>query len=480
MPRSLTRTLLPLLLCFFARPVLAQSYHAINGSPYAGAAGMYVNPANTVNSAHKWDVALFGLQFTTSNSAFYITQMSVTHPDSSVAHTTNTTGDRSFHNNVDLSLLNILYKIDDKQAVAFGLRGRMYNHAVAAPFNYSDTVTGPQGFLTENSSIPFLEGYGTHAAWLEADLNYSRVLAETENTRLSGGITIGLQKSISGAHGDAQKVSFLKQTDNNGNIYFVPTGGIVTAEYSANYDTVQNVNGDVNLSDFFKGTHSSLNLSFGFEYLIKPEYGGDEPVGPLNYLWKFGLSVMDIGTNTYQPSSGSFRASAPLSSFSDLALQQKLANAGSLQRIQDSLRTAFATLDSLSAPFTIANPTRIVLSADRKLGRNLYVNGELNVNLFSTRIQEKLKTREINLLTITPRWETRAFGFYLPIQYNSEKQFWVGAAVKLGPLLLGVHSLDFINWFKTGTQTFNGGAYLLLSIHPFGKKEHDDAKCPHA
>jgi len=48
----------------------------------------------------------------------------------------------------------------------------------------------------------------------------------------------------------------------------------------------------------------------------------------------------------------------------------------------------------------------------------------------------------------------------------------------LGPLLLGVHSLDFYKWFKQGTQTLNGGFYIMLNVYPFRKKENDGIDCP--
>jgi hypothetical protein len=55
----------------------------------------------------------------------------------------------------------------------------------------------------------------------------------------------------------------------------------------------------------------------------------------------------------------------------------------------------------------------------------------------------------------------------------------VGGAFKLGPLIMGVHSLDFYKWFKLGTQTFNGGFYLMLNVFPFGTKEKEEACPPH-
>jgi hypothetical protein len=47
----------------------------------------------------------------------------------------------------------------------------------------------------------------------------------------------------------------------------------------------------------------------------------------------------------------------------------------------------------------------------------------------------------------------------------------------MGPLLFGFHSLDAYKAFKTRTQSFNGGFYLILNIHPFAGKTKE-AECP--
>jgi hypothetical protein len=67
----------------------------------------------------------------------------------------------------------------------------------------------------------------------------------------------------------------------------------------------------------------------------------------------------------------------------------------------------------------------------------------------------------MNLITLTPRWETRKFGIYLPVQYTSNNRFWIGGAFKAGPLLLGIH-----NWANifTSNSMQNGGGYIALII----------------
>jgi hypothetical protein len=73
--------------------------------------------------------------------------------------------------------------------------------------------------------------------------------------------------------------------------------------------------------------------------------------------------------------------------------------------------------------------------------------------------------KESKLLTITPRWETRKLGFYLPVQYNRHGNFWIGGAIKAGPLLIGTHNL--LNAFSKN-KYLGSGAYIALTIRPFG------------
>ena len=479
MNNPFAKFLTPLFFCCISI-IHAQSYHAINGSPYAGAASMYTNPASTINSSYKWDLTLFSTQLTISNSSFVINNASLLHFDSANAQFTNGGGNRYFHATFDVNLLNLRFKIDKKSAFGFGIRGRTYNHFKSMPLNYNDTIINLDNFLHLNTSTPYFEGYFTHAGWIETSFNYSRLLIDNDHEKLSAGITIGLQKSISGVQGNIKRVSYSEQFNSatNKNDYLL-TGGSMTAEYSANYDLINNatsVTTDV-IKSFLSNTKSSVNLNLGMEYLMKDLSKDANTLNNSNYDWKFGLSIMDIGTNTFDPAIGSFSARIPYPNITDSTLLQQTNNVGSLKRVRDSLANSFNIIDSLKSPLTISNPTRIILSVDRNLGNHFYVNGELSMNVFSTQPQIKLKTREINLLTITPRWEQKNIGVYLPIQYNTQGQLWIGAAAKLGPLLIGVHSLDFYKWFKTGTQTLNGGFYLMLNIHPFGSKVKEE-DCP--
>ncbi|MBV9989156.1 MAG: hypothetical protein JO301_15865 [Chitinophagaceae bacterium] len=438
----------------------AQGYQALHGSPFAGSTAVFNNPAASVGSAYKWDLSLFSTQFKLSTNGSYLKDFSLSN--SSDASLTMRDGNfsRYLHNNFDLSFLNFLYKLDDNRAVNFNLRARMYNHLNALPFNYVDSaVSSLNSFLIVNRNTPFLEGGATHAGWLEADLNYSQLLAETDRSRLTGGFTLQLMKGLSGAFMRLSKISYLEQKNGTDTSYLF-TNGRGSYGYSDNFDNADN------FKDFLNQSKLTLGLSLGIEYMVYNTELADVN-NNLNYDWKIGVSLMDLGAHSFKTSQYSRQFADPINSIPDGNAEQKFSGISDARAFSDSIGTLFNSSSVITDNFTISNPTRLILNVDKNLGNHFYVNGELSVNFYSASSPSKLRTKELNLLTVTPRWETMGLGAYLPVQYNTQGQLWVGAAIKLGPLVVGLHNLGL---FKKDPG-LNGGGYLMFSLHPFGEKK---------
>ncbi len=430
----------------------AQGYQALHGSPYAGSTGTFNNPAASVGSAYKWDLTLFSTQLKTSTNAAYLQNGSTLTAQDGYSS-------RFVHANADFSLLNFSYKIDNSRAVNISFRGRTYNHLKTSPFNFTDSVvTSFNRLLIANRNTSYLEGFATHAGWLEADLSYSQVLAETDNSKLTGGITLQIMKGISGVFVKTNKISYLEQKNSTDTSYTF-TNGSGSYGYSDNYD------GADGIKDFLKQTRTSIGLSMGIEYRV---YNAEMNAGDnnnLNYDWKIGVSIMDIGNNSFKASQYSTQFIDPNAAITDASAEAKLSGSKDIRAFRDSLATIFNQTSALNGNFTVSNPARLTINIDKNLGNHLYVNGELNINFNALSSYTKLYTRELNLVTVTPRWETAGLGAYLPVQYNTQGQFWVGAALKLGPLVVGFHNLGLLK----KDPSLNGGGYLLLSVHPFRK-----------
>ena len=467
----------------------SQNYHALAGSPYAGVEGIYHNPANSINSSFSWDITLFSGQITLSNQAFFFKNASVSslNYNSPAYHhaslkLTNGNIERHLNGDGDFSILNFRCRLNKKSAFSFGVRGRGYLNAYSDPFIYSDTMSKLKSFMDANLNDQGLSASVIHSGWLEANFNYSRVYVDNDQKRITWGITLGIMKGMSALEFNPRQITFAKGLNGLNQPYYYINGGNYSYRYTTNYDSYDSTSSiRNNFNNMLSNSTTSLSLNLGVEYILKKEnvstytsYGNDN-WNAKDYNWKFGAALMDLGTNYYTEGKDAAEKNVPTGLINDSLINRyTLPN---INKLKDTLLHSYEDTRILNGSFSVSNPTRLVLYADRNLGNNFYVNGELTVNFFTSRAKSRARTSEVNFLIVTPRWETKGLGIYLPVQLNNEMQFWVGAALKLGPLLIGVHDLDLINWFKTGNHQINGGGYMLLSIHPFGK-DKEAVECP--
>ena len=123
-------------------------------------------------------------------------------------------------------------------------------------------------------------------------------------------------------------------------------------------------------------------------------------------------------------------------------------------------------------------PALYNLSRTGMLPAHFALNANLTLNLGGSNQKQLLFVKEITLLAVTPRWETKNLGAYLPVTVTTDGKVWLGGAFKAGPLLLGIH-----NWANlvTKDKMANGGFYLALVVRQ-GKgwsiKEAKKYTCP--
>lgn len=443
-------------------PAAAQNYHAIQGSSYAGSMGIANNPASIVNTAYPWDLTLFSVQATGSTNLFTLDQYSLfSSPDKAKFTLTNGNYRRYADLNFNIHLLNARIALNRRQAIGFGINLRGYGRAKSSPYYYLDSLTNMNDFFGANEGNPPFSGHFSSSSWIEIFGTYSQTIFDNEMGRLNGGLTLKITRGISGAFAQLQDAA--SERISSDPLVFVLKSGSARYGYSSNYDEWHDSKSTAqNLKDLLHDTKGGFSADIGFEYLIKSQDLTNNEYDPYyDYDWKIGLSVLDLGHNQYVFGSESRAVANPKNNITDSLINQKFNSVNTLGEANDSLATIANTVTVLNGKFKVYNPARLVLNVDKYLSGNFYINGEFSFNLTPDR---QPYTRDINLLTITPRWETRRWGIYLPVQYNTAGQFWIGGAFKAGPLLLGVHNLA--NIFSKNTMQ-NGGAYLALQIRPF-------------
>jgi hypothetical protein len=439
----------------------AQSYKPTYGSAFAGSTSIFNNPASSVNQAFKWEATLFSAQANFNSNLFYIQNDSIGFHQGMYP--------KYLHANIDLNLLNLLYKPNNKQAFSVGIRARTFNHIKTEPLVALTGMKSIHDFFVLNRQTPYLQAFLTHSGWIETNLNYAQEIFRDQKSTLTAGITLQINKSISGAYATVNKLSYLESTNGIDTAYTLSAGG-ASFGYSSNYD--ETTAGSANTSsDFIKNGKTSLGLSIGAEYLIyNTEAHSFQTNHPLNYALKIGVSIMDIGGVGYKNGifSSVFNGVSP--AISDPLLMRKTAGLANSQQLRDSLSTAFASTTQMPETFTISKPTRLNINIDKPLGNDFFINADLTVNMHASGGLTKFRVRDLNLITLTPRYETLHVGLYLPIQFNTQGQLMVGGAVKLGPLTVGVHRLRWLT-NSSNMDNISGGGYMMLSVHPISLKK---------
>ncbi len=460
----------------------AQGFQALHGTPYAGSMSSDYNPAAILDAPYRWDVTIFGIQGKTISNAATIQKYGLfSHIDSAVLKGKPGYFARTAQVSGTLNLLHVQYRINHESAVSFGINLRNYVHAYASPFYWSDSMKKVTDFMQRNMLTPYFQANMQTSSWFEYNLGYSRILRENEVGRWQAGIQLRIMNAVDGGYGRVNKLSFAK--DNPAvNDYRLVDGNAVYG-YSKNFDVLDS-NKSVwsNYRNFMKGTSWGLGFDLGVEYVRYPDdFSNTYKPGeqPQEYNWKIAAALLDIGKNTYDYGRYSTAVSGIKPNVYASDLDRKFGhfnrNNFSLRKLNDSLRTVVQQMDTLRGNFTINNPMRLLVNFDKSFPYNIYVNAELQLPFYSIRDFNQYNTRELTILAITPRWETKAWGVYLPIQYTSEGNTWLGLAVKAGPLIVGLHNLG---WLFSKSSLPNGGGYLALQIHPWQNSEKDGVPCP--
>ena len=462
-------------LLFLAQILHAQNYQAIHGSTYAGSLGIYNNPASGIHSHFNWDLTLFSVQSKSSTNSFTSTKSLLSLPEADI-YLSNGDKQRYVHLSQDVHLLNGRVKLNQRKAIAFGFNTRNYIHIKSKSFKFIDTISNINSFLKYNRPAPSIGGKVTNNTWAEIYASYSQVLRKTNFDQLSAGITLKAVRGLSGIYLHVDQMNFKEITQPGSSPTYVVTDPNGKYGYSSNYDKIQDNNSSSkNENDFLAYTQGSLGFDLGVEYLIKSDYAPlyDDEAEKLEYNWKIGLSVLDLGKNLFKHGKISRQFNGVLTDVTEEDLENKFSSPGDLQDFYDSLETVVQQLQSPGADFYIWQPTRLVINIDRPIGENFFINGELSINLFSTHNKKRFNTREINMLTITPRYEKGMLGLYLPVQLNTQGQLWIGSAFKAGPLLVGIHDW---RWLISKNKVFNGGAYIALIVRNFFSSAGDKSR----
>ncbi len=466
---SIKGVTLLIFICFFALKSNAQSYIGYHSSAYAGVYFTVTSPADILNHRVRGDINLVGISTAIGNNVIRFRYKNRNNDDGGVTFPDPIKKDGKMNFNTDVFGPSVLLRLSDKHSFAITTRARVFTnvHGIGTPLLNSVLPDTLRSYLVGNK-LSLSDMSVTAHAWKEIALTYSRQIANTDFGVWKAGISLKYLGGISAVTLNTRNLSYVHDSivdpvDNKMKDALINGTGTIAFGYTRNIDSLTS-------NDFFSFKNPGIGLDIGVSYEFRDEmqvYETSYSDRTANYIWKVGASITDIGFIRYNKQqtkgiSTSFKGNTY--TLDQLTLPSDSTEAYQIVNYYKNLFNA----STESPEMNIQLPTTLHLTYDRNFNKWLGVQGQVDVPLMFTRISYYTGNYNPVAIHITPRAEIPLGGLYMPISYNSVSGFQAGAALRLGPLVIGSSSL--INFRLTKTKAFD--AYFILRVPIFGYREY--------
>lgn len=412
---------------------------------YNGAAGATLNPAFLTNSKVYLDVNLVTADFFLDNNMGYISKDSTNFWDlvrmagSSSNQNRNATliaykgqNKKNFAISTRFQGPSVMIQ-RGRQAIALGVAVRSVSTGTNIPYQFVAShgrLTSPvllhKSFNDYNFSLSSL-------SWAEINLNYAYDLIDQGNTKLSVGAGVKYLFGVSGG--------------------FVATRNLNFSVPDSNHLNVNNLNGDIAFalpvdydnyykSDFnpvFKGHGLGLDVGFLYTRLKTFTDPGEKRLCAkpyADYVYKFGISIMDIGGIRFKHHTQVHQFDNRTSNWQRFDTVQSRSINSTMRMLSDVFYgSPNASLTDTTMFMSL--PTTLSIQFDYHFKGNLYLGAFLQQPL-----RFRLKSvRQPPILAVIPRYETRIFGASLPISIYNYRKIRIGASLRFYSLTVGTDKL---------------------------------------
>jgi hypothetical protein len=426
----------------------AQSFIGYDTDNYNGITGVTVNPANIADARVQIDFNLLSTSTMIANDYVGLSLSNVQQ----LIDGGDFTGLNTFASNQNSVLANVevlgpsfMFNLNEKHSVGLLSRVRFINNYNNINGNLLEGVV--DGFPTEDFSFNQNNLDGTTHIWGEIGLSYGRVLYyDYDKHYLKAGVTLKYLLGMGVAQGKSRSLSGNYSAGNDE----VSLNGDFS--YVISYDEEQE------FSDYLKNLSPGYGMDIGFVYEYRTRESrradaDDNPRALNKYRAKIGVSLLDFGQINYK----------------DLEQTEYTVN-GTVSAddaeadFVDALENNFTEITTVG-DVKVALPTSLKVNIDYKVVPKIYVNLDINQTLVKK--DSPFNNNRLNLMTLTPRLETRFFSAYLPFSYSQLGKTAIGAGIKLGPLIIGSGSI-ISNLISDDVQMAN--VYLASKISIKHKK----------
>ena len=478
---------------FFFKSSLSQDYLGFANSAFAGVNGIDVNPASIVNNPRRWDVTIIGINVAAGNNYIGMKKSALKKNGSLLKPDENTFpafNDDDFQTNylkertniktasvfaaVNISLPSFMFtRPKHKDAFAFTCKSRVYANVdgidpTLATMLYHNTGSPTADSLMYNQNFSALKVSLQTMVWNEYGITYGRTIQETSNERLNVAARAKL------LHGLYAMYLFIDNVDYK----FYKDDSLLIVSSLVHYGHSTNLEFNPSAIGFGFGGKPSVGLDLGATYEFYPltdirsKGKSSSKTTPLQheYKYKIGFSVQDLGWIKFLKPSNARDFKADLMGDLDLNSLQGTGDSP-LEGADDTLNVKYQMIPD-DDKFRMNLPTVASLQGDYYAGKNVYVNSTINYAFQFKNNEDKI--HEVTTFSLTPRWDWKWVGAYLPLSYNKFSKFRLGFTARIGPIILGMADiLPFISKRDIYAADFH---FMLKVPHISFKKKNKNPR----
>lgn len=446
----LRRMIVPSLLC---SSLLGQSqdYTGYRTGNYTGVTGVFFNPANIADSRYRWDLNLVSVNVLGGNNqaSFKLKNLSESFNADSLEKQIYGRNAGATNGLMSVNLIgpSLMFNATKKTAIAITTRSRVMANVQDIDGTLLQQVV--DGYVSD-AGLPYTITSAKNMvvnmnAWNEFGASVGQVLIDKDKHFLKGGLTLKYLAGVGNAYLQLKNLTATINEDNASESAYLSntTGRIGTGFGGASFD-------DFEVDDLTSFDSKGFGFDIGFVYEFRPGQAryrqGD------NYEWnraenkyklRVGVALLDVGSLKYKRDltrSGAYDMAVTgserfyLNELSSVDLDD-------YKQFFDSRPQFFDEVaGSTERDYKVGLPTTLQVDVDYQLHNNFYINAAGQFSMVNSD-SKPYNSQYQNAFTVTPRYEARRFGAYLPLNYNELTKFNAGLALRLGPVFLGSGSV---------------------------------------
>ncbi len=443
----------------------AQSYLGYLTDNYSGVNSVIVNPANITDSRFKTDINLLSISAFGNNDYYGVNVFDAIKGDYDFDLDAKKSPSESNNANFNADVFgpSFMLNLTPKSSLAIFTRGRSMLNVFDINGNTIDDLDNDE---TDDFNVNEGDFKLFSQAWGELGVTYAQVILNQKQHFLKGGLTIKYLKGFGSAYLYGKNVTIDYDADaidlGGGDLVGrLATTGEITYGRFAEFD-------DDNY-DYDMPNAMGLGADLGFVYEWRPNYAqyvSSNASGQTafqknknKYKLKLGVSLTDMGSINYKEA-----MEQTYDVNNNNVSEEDIDNAESISQILDE---NYTLLDSKNS-YKTKLPTALRINADWSFTNTFYLNLNTDLSLISK--AKENTSRITNLVSLTPRFESRAFSFYLPLSIMEYSGFTAGAGLRVGPLYLGSGSILSA---LVGDANKDADVYVGIKVPVYQKKSKD-------